>query len=140
MNAKESPIFVKLFDFVAWVIPLTTKFPREQRFVVAERLQRVALGAHEAAIRAGMQSTPQAILAQLDEVAVHLALTRFYLRLAQRFTFITVKQYEYATDCLIEIGRLLRAWQRSSQPRGAMCETGAQPALSSVAIPGAVTL
>jgi hypothetical protein len=109
---KESPIFNKLFDFTAWVIPLTLKFPRQHRFVVAEALQRVTLGAHEAAIRAGHAKEPAMIGQELDDVALHLALIRFYLRLALKMALITVKQHEFASECLAEIGRLLEGWKR----------------------------
>ncbi len=111
---KESPIFHKLFEFTAWVIPLTLKFPRAQRFVVAEALQRVTLGAHEAAIRAGHTKDPVALARELDAVALHLSLTRFYLRLAHKLMLITLKQHEYAAERLTEIGRLLEAWKRVS--------------------------
>jgi hypothetical protein len=111
---KESPIFAKLFDFTAWVIPLTLKFPRQQRFVVADALQRVTLGAHEAAIRAGHAKEPAIIGRELDDMALHLTLIRFYLRLAVKLALITVKQLEYASECLAEIGRLLEAWKRAN--------------------------
>jgi len=114
--AKESPLFVKLFDFVAWVLPLTAKFPRAQRFVLAQHLQQAVLGAYEAAIRAGMSKEPQAISDCLDDVATRLTLTRHYLRLAFKLSYITIQQLEYATDRLAEIGRLARAWQRNVSP------------------------
>lgn len=109
---RESPLFVKLFAFVAWVIPLTTKFPREQRFVVAAALQRVTLAAHEAAIRAGHAKETTTIATHLDDVALNLALMRFYLRLAHQLTYISVQQYEFASLSLTEVGRLLEAWRR----------------------------
>lgn len=114
---KESPVFVKMFDFVAWVIPLTVKFPREQRFVVASALQRSILGAHEALVRAGMSETPAATLAHLNEVATQLALARFYFRLAETLMLMTTKQYEYAAERLGEIGRLVQAWRRVSRAK-----------------------
>lgn len=115
---KESPIFSKLFDFTAWVIPLTVKFPREHRFVVAESLQRVTLGAHEAAIRAGHAKDLAAIARELDDVALHLSLIRFYLRLALKLTLIELRQHEFASERLTEIGRLLEAWKRVNANRG----------------------
>ncbi len=126
---KESPVFVKLFDFVAWVIPLTVKFPREQRFVVAAALQRVTLAAHEALIRAGHGGAPAVTLAHLDEVAVQLALVRFYLRLSHTLALITVNQYEYAAERLSEIGRLVEAWRRG-------CRAKVAAAVTSSAAPG----
>lgn len=40
---KESPLFSKSYDFIQWLIPQTVKFPREQRFVIAQRLQDTAM-------------------------------------------------------------------------------------------------
>lgn len=108
---KESPVFVKMFEFVAWIIPLSAKFPREQRFVLARALQREALAAHEDLIRAGRGATPDATRMSLDEVATRLALLRFHLRLSERLSLMSVAQYEYAIGRLLEIGRLVRAWQ-----------------------------
>jgi len=97
---------------------------------LAERLQRVTLAAHEAAIKAGMSKTPEATLARLDEVAAQLALVRFYLRLARKQSLITDRQLEYATERLAEIGRLLRGWQKSLQ---------GNDTLNKQAIPGAAS-
>ena len=40
---KESPIFTRTYDLLRWLIPLTVKFPRTQRFVLATRLQETVL-------------------------------------------------------------------------------------------------
>jgi hypothetical protein len=117
---KESPLFVKLFAFVAWLIPVTTKFPRAHRLVVAEALQRVALATQETAIRAGHAKEPAMIGAYLDDVALNLALLRFHLRLAHQLSLITVRQYEYTAQCLTEIGRLLEAWRRTNATKMAV--------------------
>lgn len=116
---KESPVFVKMFDFVTWVIPLTVKFPREQRFVVATAIQRATLAAHESLVRAGMSETPTATLTHLSEAGVQLALVRFYIRLSHALDLITTKQYEYAAERLGEIGRLAQAWRRTCQVKAA---------------------
>jgi len=55
---KQSPIFSKTYDFIAWLIPLTVKFPRQQRFVMAAALQREALGFQERLIEAAHQRQP----------------------------------------------------------------------------------
>ena len=36
---KESPIFVKTYDFVKWLLEHTIKFPKSQRFVMAKRVE-----------------------------------------------------------------------------------------------------
>jgi len=44
---KESPIFTKAFDMLAWLLPATLKFPREHRFVLAQRTQNAAFNFYE---------------------------------------------------------------------------------------------
>jgi hypothetical protein len=36
-------LFVKTYEFLLWLIPLTLKFPKAQRFLLAERLGKLAL-------------------------------------------------------------------------------------------------
>ena len=109
---KESPIFSKMFDLVAWIIPTTTKFPREQRFILATAVQRVTLAAQEALIRAVQAKAPTDSTAHLDEAATQLALLRFYVRLCVQLSLLTPHQYEYLADGLSEIGKLLTGWRR----------------------------
>lgn len=135
---KESPAFVKMFEFVAWVIPLSVKFPREQRFVVAAALQRATLAAHEALVRAGQSSDPAQAARHLDEVAAQLALVRFYLRLSAQLNLITVKHYEYASERLAELGRLVQAWRRTCRAKAASGTDTAAAEMATIgqAVPG----
>lgn len=52
---QQSPIFVKTYDFLLWLIPLTLKFPRSQRFLLAERLSKMALDFYDAILEAVME-------------------------------------------------------------------------------------
>ena len=107
---KESPIFSKTYDFVAWLIPLTVKFPRQQRFVLAAALQREALQFQSLLIEAAHQRQPREVLiaadAELDKLRTHL-------RLARDMTLISMNQYEHAARLLVEMGKLLGGWQRT---------------------------
>lgn len=51
---KESPIFTKTFDMLAWLLPATLKFPREHRFVLAQRTQNAAFDFYEAITAASL--------------------------------------------------------------------------------------
>ena len=107
---KESPIFAKTYDFVAWIIPLTVKFPRQQRFVLASALQQETLRFQSLLIEAGHRHRlPERLLeadAELDKLRTHL-------RLSRDLTLITPAQYEHAARLLVEIGRLLGGWQKA---------------------------
>jgi hypothetical protein len=107
---KESPIFSKTYDLVAWLIPMTIKFPRQQRFVMAAALQREALRFQELLIEAAHQRQPRERLiaadAELDKLRTHL-------RLSRDLVLISPGQYEHAARLLVEVGRLLGGWQKS---------------------------
>jgi len=104
---QESPIFSRTHDLLCWLIPLTVKFPRSQRFVVAARLQQRALDFQEQIIEAGKASQPLPILRRAD---VTLAQLRAHFRLSKDLELISIGQYEHGARMMSEIGRLLGGW------------------------------
>ena len=112
---KQSPIFSKTYDFVAWLIPLTVKFPRQQRFVLAAALQREALHFQELLIEAVHQHQPADRLKSAD---AELDKLRTHLRLCNDLRLLSGGQYAHAARMLVEIGRLLGGWQKSVVARG----------------------
>jgi hypothetical protein len=107
---KQSPIFTRTYDLLLWLIPQTTKFSREQRFVLAKAVQETALRFHETLIEAALSKGrgEQRALARAD---VDLAKLRFYLRLCQDLHLISFSQYQHVASMVAEIGRLLGGWR-----------------------------
>lgn len=107
----QSPIFSKTYDFIAWLIPLTLKFPRNQRFVLAGVLQEEAIRFQGYLIEAVHQRTPHENLiaadAELDKLRTHL-------RLCHDLKLISIGQYEHAASQLVEMGNLLGGWQKKA--------------------------
>lgn len=65
----SATIYTKVYDLLAWLIPLLAKFPKEQRFVLAQHLLDDATELHELLIRARRIKSPDArrdVLAQAD--------------------------------------------------------------------------
>jgi hypothetical protein len=107
---KESPIFLKSFETLEWILQHTTKFPKHQRFVMARRIEEAALAFHDNLIWASKAREKMAPLAQAD---FHLERLKVYNRLAVRLKLSSFAQYEYLAKELDELGRLLGGWQRS---------------------------
>ena len=103
----DSPIFVKTYDFLLWLLPQTLKFPKSQRFVLAQRLHGSALTFHELLIRARKVRPNRRILIDAD---VELEKVRLHLRLAHELGLLSGGQYEHASRLVVEIGRLLGGW------------------------------
>lgn len=106
----QSPLFVKSYDFLLWLIPLTLKFPKSQRFLLAERLGNMALAFYDIVLEAAMEQDQQAEL--LHQADKQLTKIRLYIRLSFDLHCISLGQYEHASRSLAEIGRLLGGWQK----------------------------
>lgn len=106
---QESPLFTKTFDFLAWLLPAAQKFPREQRFVLAQRMQGSAFNFYEAITAASLSRNTPLYLEQAD---IELQRLRLYLRLARRLQFFSDGQYHHAAVMVEEMGRLLGGWRK----------------------------
>jgi hypothetical protein len=109
---SQSPIFVKTYDLLLWLIPRTTTFPREQRFVLARHVQDVALRFQEYLIEAGTlpKKDRQGKVAYLNKADVELTKLRFHLRLCRDLKLLDPGQHRHVSQMVDEIGRLLGGW------------------------------
>jgi hypothetical protein len=112
---KESPIFVKSYETMVWVMQHTGKFPREQRFLMAKRLEDACLDFQALIHRAAKRKEQEKdALAEADVVLGNL---RVYNRLSKDLKLLSFKQYEFLAVNLEEIGKLLGGWTKSAMRR-----------------------
>jgi len=109
----QSPIFVKTYDFLLWLIPVTLKFPKSQRFLLAERLDDMALDFYDLILEAVQEA--EHTDARLDEADKLLTKIRLYVRLSFDLGCISKGQWEHAGRLMDEIGRLIGGWKRKRQ-------------------------
>lgn len=106
----QSPLFVKTYDFLLWLIPLTLKFPKSQRFLLAERLGTMALDFYDTIQDAVIEPEHQPVrLVAADHLLTKI---RLYLRLSHDLKCINSGQFEYAARQMDELGRLIGGWQK----------------------------
>jgi len=108
---KQSPIFVKTYDLLRWLIPATTRFPRQHRFVLALAVQQTTLRFQEQIIEAARAADPRLKLGDAD---TELTKLRLYLRLCRDLELFSPGQYEHAARLVNEVGRLLGGWLKSA--------------------------
>ena len=106
----QSPIFVKTYDFLLWLVPLTLKFPKSQRFLLAERLSGMALDFYDLILDAVME--PEHEPGRLVAADRLLTKIRLYIRLSYDLGCISQGQFEHAARRVDEIGRLMGGWQK----------------------------
>lgn len=113
--AEEMIIFSRTYDFITWLIPMTENFPRSQRFVVTQRLQQAALSFQELLVEANAQHG--ALRAEkLRAADAELRKVRLYLRLSEKWNWLTTSQYHHVSEMVAEIGKLLGGWKKTVTP------------------------
>lgn len=104
---KSSPIFTKTYDFLHWIIPITAKFPRHQRFILAQQIQQTTFGFHANLVAAAKKDNS---LQNLRYADIELVKLRTYIRLSHDLQYLTSGQFEHGAKMLVEIGKLLGKW------------------------------
>ena len=108
-SSQETPIFVRTFDMLTWLLPITNNFPRAHRHTATKRLLDAAfdLREHLEAANHRMGVERMAFLRLADEDLDNL---RLYIRLAARWEWLKPGQYQHVAKMVAEIGRLLGGW------------------------------
>lgn len=107
---KQSPIFLKHYDLMAWLIPCTLAFPKSQRGVLARQVQNELLRIEEWLVEAGVAVEPHPALVEVDKGLIRL---RTYLRLGYDLKLLSTGQYEHVSKIVVEEGKLLGGWFKS---------------------------
>ena len=103
-------IFQKIYDLILWVYPLIGKFPKNQRFVLGQQLENVLLEILKGVIQANQEINKSK---SLNQVSVDLDKFRILYRLAKDMRFMSIKQYQFGTEKINEIGKILGGWAKS---------------------------
>ena len=109
----QSPIFVKTYDFLLWLLPLTMQFPKNQRFLLAEKISQLAMDFYDLILEGALTQTKE--IGFFSKADLRLNKIRLYLRLSFDLHCLSMSQYEFASKSLDEIGRLLGGWKNKVQ-------------------------
>ena len=108
---QESPLFVKTYDLLVYLLPAAEKFPRSQRPVLGRRLQEIGLGFLDLLLAARKCTAAERpdLLRQADLALDQL---RYTVRLCHEISLLSHRQYRHASGLLAEVGRLLGKWRK----------------------------
>lgn len=105
--SQQSPIFIKTESLLLWMLQHTKKFPREERFRLAQRIEQVFFNFHESLLYAAKTDDTKHYLHKAN---AEIDMIRTYLRFALELGYTTPDQYHYIAEQIIEIGKLLGGW------------------------------
>jgi hypothetical protein len=88
---KEVDAITKLYEFILWIIPKLEKFPRNQKFLIADRIETVLPDVLDLLIEAAYskkKATP------LRSANLKLEQVRYLIRLSKYLKLLSLKSYE----------------------------------------------
>ncbi len=102
-------MITKMYDLILWSCNHTSKFPRNDRFVLGERIERNLYGLLETLIAAKYTKDRRRLL---EDANLALEVLRFQMRLAKDLQCLKVESYAFAAKSIDEIGRMVGGWLR----------------------------
>jgi four helix bundle protein len=106
---EDMKIFHKTYEFIKWLHTLLNKFPKSEKYTMAQKIENTSLSFLESIIQSNndfdkKQSLQKAII-ELDKL-------RIFFRLSKDLQFISFDQYEYGSELINEIGKMLGGWYK----------------------------
>ena len=102
------------YRFLLWLVPAVERFPRSQKFLLGDRMQRTALDVLDSLIEATYtrQRGHHLVRANLG-----IEKLRVLFRLAHDLHHLDRRRYEHAARCLDETGRKIGAWSKTHRAK-----------------------
>lgn len=109
-TAPQSPIFVTTYELLRWIVPKMTKFPREHRFGLAQKILDTVYRFQHRLLQAIKEPDARRRAAFLHAADVDLAELRILLRLSLDLELLKTGGYRHIAALTDEAGRLLGGW------------------------------
>jgi hypothetical protein len=106
MQEKET-ILSKTYDLVKFTIPIISRFPRDQKFLLGDQFQKLLTEILDSFIEAYYSKKKLHILLPVN---LKLEKLRYRIRLSHDFGFLSHKQYGQLCEKVDEIGRMHGGW------------------------------
>ncbi len=110
-NKKITPVVEKHYKLILWMLPKIADFPRDQRFLLADRIEKILLNILEMLIEANYSKQKREILIRVN---LKLDVLRFMMRIAKDMKYVSLNGYDFFCQSVIEIGKMVGGWLKVS--------------------------
>ena len=109
--AEADNILAKMHQLLLYVVPQLAKFPRDQKFVLGDRIQVKLMEVQESCLRAyfGREKGPH-----LSEANMTIEIIRHLVRLACGLRLFSNQTYAVLSAKVDEVGRMIGGWMKSA--------------------------
>lgn len=108
---KITPVVEKHYKLILWMLPKIANFPKDQRFLLADRIERILLNILEMLIEAVYSKDRRGILIKVN---LKLDVLRFMMRIAKDMKYVNVQGYDFFAQSVLEIGRMVGGWLKAA--------------------------
>lgn len=110
---QEIKILPKLYDLILWYSHKFPRYPKTHKYSLGERITVNFFNILENIIEAQYSSKKKSYF--LRNANICLEKLRFLFRLSKDLQCITLKEYEYASREVNEIGKMVGGWEKYSK-------------------------
>ncbi|MBI5400083.1 diversity-generating retroelement protein Avd [Candidatus Saganbacteria bacterium] len=107
----------KTYDLLKWLMPTVSRFPKDKRYTLGERIENKLLDILESLLEANYSKIKLDLLRKAN---IELEKFRYLMRLSYDLKLINLKGYEFASQNVNEIGRLVGGWVKAHNKSGAI--------------------
>lgn len=108
ISMQNTPqIITKVYDFLIYLIPQISKFPRSERYLLGERLETTAFDVLEILLEACYAQNKLALLQQAN---IKLEKIRYFNRLCKDLKLTNLHRHEVISKKVNDIGVQLGGW------------------------------
>lgn len=112
--AHSDTILTLTYDFLLYLIPQLSKYPRDQKFVLGDRIETLTLDILDDFIIAYYSKEK---LERLREANLKLEKLRFLIRLSHDLKLLSNQKYGVISEKINEIGGTVGNWIKSIEKR-----------------------
>lgn len=110
-SKKITPVVEKHYKLILWMLPKMANFPKDQKFLLADRIERILLDILEMLIEANYSKQKREILIKVN---LKLDVLRFMMRIAKDMKYVSLNGYDFFCQSVIEIGKMVGGWLKAS--------------------------
>lgn len=115
-------VYQKWEDMMVYLYIALRCYPKSERFTLAARTAECAIDIGVSMVRANSVGHPAEKRRNVEHADIKLAELKILARMGMRLEFLPLKKYGIVSAMLVEIGKMLGGWLRSSSVHGGMAE------------------
>ena len=104
---EDLKLFHKWYEFMKWLHSLLNKFPKSEKYTMAQKIENISMNVLEGIIQSNNDFDKTD---SIKKTIVELDKLRVFFRMSKDLNFISFNQYEFGVKQIDEIGRMLGGW------------------------------